>query len=243
MNKLNTRRIKLENKQKRKKVYNLLITLFASFLAVLVFSGYCQFGIHAKNLEKNEATANIQVPQFPKSEIHRLDLYQERMDSLRIQLVKEVDSYMRKHYPNTKLSADYIVDICIDQNFDIPLLLSQAQQESGFGKRMKGNSVFGVISRQYTNVDNAVKDYVAIMKKSYVKTRTPEECIASGFYVEGSRKYKYAGNPAYAQTIGKIRSNIIRTTSIQNLYNSIKEIQTKMYEHNRISDIQKGSVV
>lgn len=153
-------------------------------------------------------------------------------DSLQNELIIEVEKYMRKYNPNTKLSAENIVNLCLQYQFDIPLLLSQAQLETHFGRSAgKRNSVFGVISRKYTHVDESVEDYIKIMKKSYVKTRTPEECIAANFYVEGSRKYKYAGSSTYGKTIGKIRTNIIKNTSIQDLYRQIEQVNQLAYEY------------
>ena len=118
--------------------------------------------------------------------------------------------------------------MCIKHNFDIPLLLAQAQIESRFGKHVRKNSVFGVISRSYTHVNNSVEDYIKIMKKSYVRTRTPEQCIAQNFNVEGSKKYRYAGSPSYGKTIGKIRTNIINSTNILELHNSVMALQNKL---------------
>ena len=160
-----------------------------------------------------------------KENITALPNYQDSIDSVQKELIICVDNYMRKYHPTTKLSAANIVNLCIEYDYDIPLLLSQARQESCFGKKTRGNSVFGVVSRTYSHVNNSVEDYIILMKTKYVNKRTPEQCIASGFYVEGSKKYKYAGSPTYAKTIANHRTNIIKTTPIQELHNQIREYQ------------------
>lgn len=154
--------------------------------------------------------------------------YMDSIDSLRKQLIFSVDSYMRNFYPKTKLSSEHIVDMCIKHDFDIPLLLSQALQESCFGKVTRGNSVFGVQKRRYSHVNESVDDYIRLMKKSYVRNRTPEECIAMNFNVEGSRKYRYAGDSNYGRTIKRHRTRIIRDTEIKDLHEKIMEYQDRL---------------
>ena len=172
-----------------------------------------------------QKSPNLLLAEKLQSEI---ELYNDSIASQRELLIDEVWTYMIGYYPKTKMSPEHIVDICLENEYDIPLLLSQARLESVFGKRTGGTkSCFGVVSRRYTTCDESVTDYVRIMQKHYIRTRTPEQLIASGFYMEGSRKYKYASDPNYSKTIGHFRTTIIKRTGIAPLYNNILEMQKR----------------
>lgn len=158
----------------------------------------------------------------------KISLLNDSIENIRMDLVEDVYRYMTKYSSNPKISAEHIVDECIRTNFDIPLLLSQARLESVFGQRTGGSkSCFGVISRRYKTYDESVTDYINIMQKSYLSRSTPEQLIARGFYVEGSRKYKYASDPNYSKTISGFRTNIIKKTDIVPLYNQLCSLQLK----------------
>lgn len=202
-----------------------MTALMCIFIGVALFVSITGISTDAKTID----SAGLLRPGIPVVEqpVDSNAFYQESIDSIKEVLTNEVASYMYKVYPKTKMSPGYIVDICYEKDFDIPLLLSQARQESIFGKHTGGtNSCFGVINKKYRHVDESVAGYVDLMKRRYVRTRTPEQLISSGFQVEGSRTAKYAEDPNYSQTIGRIRSTIIRTTAIpshQKLLRQYKE--------------------
>jgi hypothetical protein len=147
--------------------------------------------------------------------------YTDSILNIKELLVNEIEKYMAQNSRRPKLSAEYIVSVCEDKGFDICLLLSQAQQESSFGYRMRGNSCFGVISKKYKNTDRAIDDYVRIMQKHYIIDRTPEELISSNFRMEKNKKAKYAGDSAYGKRIEQIRNGIIKKTNIHKLYTDL----------------------
>lgn len=190
-----------------------------------------------------QAPAISKIPKFDKitntphhqniilTPVDSIQILNDSIDSLQKRLVNEIHNYMVKVYPNTQMSAELITDICLTKNFDIPLLLSQAHLESHFGKRTgKTNSCFGVVKKRYSHVNESIDDYVTLMQRSYVRHRSVEACIRNNFNVEGSTKYRYAGNPVYGQTIHKIRSKIIRSTSITHYVNQINDLQEQIEE-------------
>lgn len=150
---------------------------------------------------------------------------------LRDSLIKEVNDYMDKVTPNNRMNGEYIVKMCLEYNYDIPLLLAQAEWETKFGTlgigRSTKNSCFGVISRQYTSTDDAVFDYIKIMQKSYLPAgRTISQLFNSGFRtIKGS---KYASDPKYPETIKKVRNKILNKTNIQNLQNEYNRMLKKI---------------
>ena len=204
-----------------------LASLPLTFISCLVFSFFIPSPVYSNYVTVNPDTLIVKQKHNNIEIVKDSVNYKDSIDSLRNSLILSVDSYMRSVYPKTKLSSENIVDLCIKYDFDIPLLLAQAQQESCFGKAVRHNSVFGVLSGRYSHVNESVEDYILLMRKSYVRTRTPEQCIAAKFYVEGSKKYKYAGDPNYAKTINKHRTNIIKTTPIQKLHKQLRNYWDK----------------
>lgn len=155
-----------------------------------------------------------------------LTLYNDSIETMKDILTDEVWGYISRFHPKSKMNPRHIVEECLRTDFDIPLLLSQARLESQFGKRTGGsNSCFGVISRKYETYDESVTDYIRIMQKHYMITRTPEQLIESRFCMEKNPKYKYASDPNYSKTIGSLRTNIIKSTNIVSVYNSIQVME------------------
>ena len=114
----------------------------------------------------------------------------------------------------------------MDWNIDILFIMAQTQQETGFGTLGAGReksrrSLFGVAVRRYTNYENAVVDYIQILKKSYLtKGRTEQHLMKKYVTTNGGR---YASDPNYEATLRKTYNDISRKTNI-------KELQTKYME-------------
>lgn len=211
---------------KNKRVLTVLIFITLTLSAFIAFTGITS---NATTIESKLSNIKEYYAKVPAPPVDSIAIYQDSIDYLKSCLTAEVSAYMRKVYPKTKMSPDHIVNICTERNFDIPLLLSQARQESVFGKHTGGtNSCFGVVKKRYRHVDESVTGYVDLMKRRYVRTRTAEQCIRSGFRVEGSRSAKYAEDPRYAQTISSIRTNIIRTTGIPAYQDAIRHMQARL---------------
>lgn len=243
LNKRN-RQLNVQRSNKFKFFKNLF--LFSSILIILLIGCYTAFCSKAIPLATDETStlANLATPYEETYMSTMKNDYEKQLDSLQNELITEVETYIKSKNPNTKLSASNIVNLCIEYDFDIPLLLSQAQVETAFGKTSKkSNSVFGVYNKKFEHPDHSVLNYIQLMKKSYVRTRTPEQCIAAGFYVEGSKKYKYASNPKYSQTIKMVRSTIIRTTSIQDIHKQIRELQEKISSLKSLSDEHSDDIL
>ena len=141
---------------------------------------------------------------------------------LRDSLIKEVNEYMDKVTPNNRMNGEYIVDMYLKYNYDISLLLAQAEWETKFGTlgagRESRNSCFGVMGRKYNSTDEAVLDYIKIMQKSYLPNgRSIAQLFNSGFRTV--RGYKYASDSQYPTRIKNTRNKILNKTNIQQLQN------------------------
>lgn len=138
-------------------------------------------------------------------------------------LVTEVQSYIRSIAPRSKMTAEHIIEKCLDYDYDITLLLSQGHLETRFGTL--GRNVFGLYGKSYKHPDSAVVDYLDLMTRKFIINRTPEELIASGFTWENNRKARYAENPNYSSQIRKIRNDMIQKTEIYNLYQTLQTLK------------------
>lgn len=145
------------------------------------------------------------------------DLQQLRSET-RDRLIIEVDRYISFVNPKSEISSPLIVDNSLEHNMDISLLLSQAHLESQCGRLTGGTSSVCGVAKRYSTQDEAIVDYIRLMKSRYVPDgRTTEMLISDGFTAYKSKKYKYAEDPDYPYKIDSIRKKILATTKIYEL--------------------------
>jgi hypothetical protein len=231
------RKRKLNNyysKKKEKFIKKLIIWTVAISACIITCIGFMSVEPNEVMAQSNHKTTTETIAYIKCKHIKNLNNqiqdYDNQIIQLKEDLTDEVYSYMYKHNNKMHMSPEHIVNECLSKDFDIPLLLSQAHQESTFGKYTKGKSCFGVISRRYKTHNESVTDYINIMQTSYLINRTPEQLINSGFRMEKYPKYKYASDPNYSKTIARLRTNIIRKTNIVSLVDSINIITQKRDE-------------
>jgi len=93
-------------------------------------------------------------------------------------LIKEVESYINKMAPDSRLSAELIVKVCDDYDLDIIFVLAQGLLESHFGTRGKAvetNSVWNVgtydnghIKYWYNDPNESVEPYAKLVHEKYL---------------------------------------------------------------------------
>ena len=148
-------------------------------------------------------------------------------DSIKNELIDEAENYIFKNYPKADKNIPMlIVENGLEHDIDILFMMAQTQQETGYGTLGAGRessrrSLFGVAVRKYTNYENAVVDYIQILKKSYLtKGRTEQHLMKRYVTTNGGR---YASDPNYEATLRKTYNDISNKTNI-------KELQTKYME-------------
>ena len=139
------------------------------------------------------------------------------------QMIHETKKYIKTYAPDSKLSADIIVNMCLINRLDICFVLAQGHLESHFGTKglaKQTNSVFnvgtydnGVIICTYKTADASVEPYINLLKNHYIKNN-----INSLFkkYVN-KNGYRYASSILYEKYMSTIYSRIVTTTNIQKL--------------------------
>lgn len=156
-------------------------------------------------------------------------------DSIRTELIQEVDKYISKLFPNSRLTAQTLVTTCEVHNFDIVFAMAQGQIESGFGTAGKAkhtNSVWNVgqhdgrsittmnkLGLNFTHPDRSIEPYIVLVKTNYLgDKRTYNDLMNRYVNLSGHR---YASNPRYETSLRQTYNRIVRTTRIQELFNQL----------------------
>ena len=148
-------------------------------------------------------------------------------DSIKNELIDEVGNYIFKNYPKTHKDVPMlIVENGLEHDSDILFMMAQTQQETGYGTLGAGRessrrSLFGVAVRKYNNYENAVVDYIRLLKKSYLTNGRTEQHLMKRYVT--SRGGRYAGDPNYEATLRKTYLNISKQTKIKELQNKYME--------------------
>ena len=161
------------------------------------------------------------------SNAKKIQLMVDSIENVKSDLIEEVSGYIRKYAPKSRMSAANIVEQCLENDFDLPLLLSQAHQETHFAT-CGSNNCFGLKNgKRYTHPDQCVKDYISLMQRRYIINRTVEEALKSNLRLENGRGY-YSETATYSKTISGLRDNILRDTRIAILVDSIKDFNIQI---------------
>lgn len=149
-------------------------------------------------------------------------------DSIQNRLVKEVEVYVRSYAPNAHaFIPKYLVQAGLAHDIDICFMMAQSQIETcygtkGIGRETSKRSMFGVISRRYSNYEEAVNHYCETLKKYYlVKGKTEKHLMAKYTTSRGAR---YASNPHYEKELRLAYSNIKKSTKISELQEELRKL-------------------
>jgi len=175
----------------------------------------------------NNGQSDKYAPVFVQSCIYTL-----KYNSVKLELVNEVDAYIKSVAPQSALDGYVIVEECIDNAIDICFVLSQGEQESHFGTAglaRRTNSVFNVfaydgmghdeISSQgkYKHPNYSVKPYIKLLKNDYlVNGKTEYDLMENGQYVNKNGA-RYASAETYEKMLLNKFSKIRQTTKIDSL--------------------------
>ena len=182
--------------------------------------------IQSLNGNANDVNDNKQVAMCITNDTINLDTVVFRQiicpkDSIKNELIDEVETYIFNNFPKAhKDIPTLIVENGLEHNIDILFMMAQTQHETGYGtlgagKESSRRSLFGVAVRKYTNYENAVVDYIRILKKNYLtKGRTEQHLMKRYVTTSGGR---YASNPNYEGVLRKTYNDISKKTNIKKL--------------------------
>ena len=162
-----------------------------------------------------------------------MNIYQmnNEIDSIKNELIGEVENYIFKRFPKVNRNLPtLIVENGLEHNIDIAFMMAQAKIETCFGTAGAGRessrrSLFGVALRTYSSYDKAIKDYISILKKSYLRNgRTEQHLMQKYTTISG---YRYAGSTRYEPELRLAYMDINKKTNIRELQNKYKKTNNK----------------
>lgn len=202
----------MRNKTKTISAYIFVCTLLSSFLAFTA-PIFTQDEITVTTIQSD----SIEVITNPREDIKN-------------ELILEAENYIYSRFPRTHNAIPTsIVEHGLEHEIDIMFMMAQTQIETNFGTLGAGRetsrrSLFGVASRKYKTYNEAIADYVSILKKFYLtKGRTEQHLMRKYTTSKGGR---YAENPNYEAELRGAYVFIDKKTNIKQLqhkYKSIKE--------------------
>lgn len=199
--------------------FNVIIGLVCLFI-------YSTNNIYAEYKKANEEEMRIKIERIEFEK--KMTLLNDSALTMKNDLIDEVSDYIKKTSPKSKMTAEHIVEMCIEHDFDITLLLTQGHIETHFGVTNPRNNVFGLYNKRYSHPDSAVIDYIKLMKRRYIVNRTVDEALNANLNVEGSSKYFYSESDEYTKTLKKVRNRLLKQTSIKTLFDNYSIINREI---------------
>jgi len=142
-------------------------------------------------------------------------------------LKREVQLYINKIAPNSKVSADTIITACLKYKMDICFVLAQGHLESHFGTRgiaTLTNSVFnvgamgdGIIIRTYKTPNSSVEPYIILLIEKYLNNGKSVDILINNY--KNKNGYRYAIAQNYEEQLKIIYYRLKDKTNINNLQN------------------------
>jgi flagellum-specific peptidoglycan hydrolase FlgJ len=189
---------------------------FASVIVILMMS-FLLIGtnVNSRPINTSECTTYMKQQVIHKDK-------QQIKEELILEVSKYVNSVTSK---SNQFIPKYIVQAGLNNDIDICFMLAQTKIETCFGTTGIGRSkrsLFGVVSRSYSNYELAINDWCALLKKSYlVKGRTEQTLMAKYITAGGTR---YAANRNYEKELRSAYNDIKRSTNIYSLQQEYKRM-------------------
>lgn len=147
-------------------------------------------------------------------------LFKDRVDAVRTEIER---IFAIQHIDTSELAFDveYLVKLCHDYDYDIPLLLAQARQESQFGttpRARRHNSLFSVGAwdngqnkSKYASQNDAIRHYIQSMLDDYLDggNISVDKLLLDGNFVNFNGK-RYASDKKYERRLRSIRNSLLK---------------------------------
>ena len=153
---------------------------------------------------------------------------EDLIDSVRNELISEVENYVFKTFPSThKTVPSSIVINGLNHEVDIAFMMAQTQIETAFGTTGAGRStsrrsLFGVAIKRYESYEHAVQDYLRILKKFYLTKGRTEQHLMNNYTTSGGARY--AESTSYEKNLKGAYGNIIKNTNVKSLQGKYQKL-------------------
>lgn len=229
------------NKMMIKQLFKKFIqTTVFQLLTITLFIVGCACGMRA-------ICHPIMTENNQTSQVHNVDttiksskLNREKLDyDIRKQrLISEVNKYILRIAPQSKLDGRVVVEACLEHDRDIVFVLAQGQIESHFGTAgiaKKTNSVFNVNScdglsaatiiqrgHGFSHPNHSVVPYLELLGSRYLVNGKTEKDLMRNFVNCHGRRY--ATSRQYEANLRKAYDSINRITRIKTQYDELRQL-------------------
>ena len=189
---------------------------FASVIVILMMS----FLLMGSNISANPYNTSEFTTYIKQQVIHKDK--QQVKEELILEVSKYINSITSK---SNQFIPKYIVQAGLNHDIDICFMMAQTKIETCFGTTGIGKSkrsLFGVISRSYSNYESAINDWCAIIKKSYLVKGRTEQTLMTKYTTAGGARY--AANRNYEKELRSAYNDIKRSTNIYSLQQEYKRM-------------------
>lgn len=147
-------------------------------------------------------------------------LFNDRVNAV-TEEIKRIFDIQKIDMSQLSFDVEYLVKLCHDYDYDIPLLIAQARQESQFGttpRARRYNSLFSVGAwdngqnrAKYASQNDAIKDYIHSMLEDYLDggNISVDYLLSDGNFVNFDGK-RYASDKKYEKRLRSIRNSLLR---------------------------------
>ena len=172
---------------------------------------------------KHQDTNIEQVAKKPSNPYGMSDneysLFMDRVDAVKQEIERILD-IQNINYNELRFDPEYLVLLCHRYNYDIPLLIAQARQESQFGttpRARRHNSLFsigawdnGKNKAKYDSQNEAIEDYINTMLDDYLDggNITVDKLLIDGNFVNYNG-HRYASDKKYERRLRSLRNSLI----------------------------------
>lgn len=158
-------------------------------IIVIFFGCYLLYAVSDQFNPSHEDIKNINTT----NEYILVHEYQTKFDAL----VKSIDDYIQQNSNGSKLEAATIIQYCMEERFDVSLLLAQGQLESNFGtcgQARRTNSPWNIVGPTYQNPNHAILPFIRLVNTTYLRGRNVSALFNSYTNKNGAR---YAEDKTY----------------------------------------------
>lgn len=227
-----------------KKVLNTIIGFFTFMVIGFIVLGGTKLVVNAAVIDA-KTISNIEYV-FDTISNNTNDLiseYKNEFNAARDKFANEVNKYIKRIAPASKIDPYILIDLCTEYNIDVAFVLAQGQIESHYattGTAKRTNSIFNVgaydghsASKQskngfgFSNPNDSIEPYLILLTKNYlVNGKTINDLMNRYVNKFGMR---YASNPSYESQLRSVYNKIYRNTNFKIAYEEYKNCYNKIY--------------
>ncbi len=229
-----------------KRVFYIIIVFL--LISIISYKNTTSEGLHADS-KLNYVKDTIIITNDTVTHIIRDTIFvdygtsHEHLDKV---MAIEIDKYIQKVAPHSKVSGDTLWMLCKKHKIDIKFVMAHAFIESHFGTKgiaRYTRSVFnvgtfddGTILYRYKTHNSSIEPYLILLKKTYLVGKNKStKCLMKPGRFKNHAGNKYASAKDYEKTLSIFYNKIIKETSIDevlNLYTSLNKQQNDRNNRN-----------